>query len=326
VTVPVELGKGDPIRLEMRRLLLEGAAREPADAVAGKATDPRGLPALAIRADDFAWEGRRFGRLAAVVRQERLGLRLESLETESGAFSTQAAGTWFAEETGTRTRMNVEFASTDLAAAARELGYHDAIDARAAHASCRFTWTGGPAGDVMARLDGTLHLELGQGQLKSVKPGAGRVLGLMSIAQLPRRLALDFRDVTNEGLAFDTVTGDFDLSAGNAATRNLLLKGPVVDIGVFGRTGLAAEDYDQTIVVSGNPSGPITVAGAIAGGPVGAAGALLFSQMFKGQLAGLARVYYRVTGPWANPRVERISASASGELAAGKSTEDVPRP
>ena len=78
----------------------------------------------------------------------------------------------------------------------------------------------------------------------------------------------------------------------------------------MGRTGLAAQDYDQTIVVSGNPTGAVTVAGALAGGPIGAAGGLLLSQIFKGQLKGLARVYYRVTGPWANPVVERISAQA----------------
>jgi uncharacterized protein YhdP len=107
------------------------------------------------------------------------------------------------------------------------------------------------------------------------------------------------------------------LRAGSAYTQNLLLKGAAVDVGVVGRTGLIAQDYDQTVVVSGNPSGPITVAGALAGGPVGAAGALLISQLFKGQLAGLASVYYRVTGPWESPKVERISAAAGGNAAAG---------
>jgi uncharacterized protein YhdP len=158
-------------------------------------------------------------------------------------------------------------------------------------------------------MDGTVHLDLGRGQLRSVKPGAGRILGLTSLIELPRRLSLDFRDVTDEGLAFDSVSGDFELRSGSAYTQNLLLEGPAVDIGVVGRTGLAAQDYDQTVIVSGNPSGPITIAGALAGGPVGAAGALLFSQLFKGQLQGLARAYYRVTGPWSEPVVERISAS-----------------
>jgi len=158
-------------------------------------------------------------------------------------------------------------------------------------------------------MDGRVHVELEDGQLRNVEPGAaGRVLGLMSVVELPRRLALDFRDVTDEGLAFDSVRGDFEVHDGDAFTKNLLLTGTAVDIGVAGRTGLASQDYDQTVIVSGNPGGPLAVAGALAAGPVVGAGVLVLSQLFKGQLKGLTRAYYRVTGPWAAPVVERISA------------------
>ena len=139
----------------------------------------------------------------------------------------------------------------------------------------------------------------------------------MSVVELPRRLALDFRDVTEKGLAFDKVRGDFDLRDGNAYTQNLLLKGAAVDIGVAGRTGLATEDYDQTIVVSGNPSGPLTVAGALArragrrGRRAGAS-----RNCSRDSCKGLTRAYYHVTGPWSNPVVERISAPA-GDAAGG---------
>jgi uncharacterized protein YhdP len=61
----------------------------------------------------------------------------------------------------------------------------------------------------------------------------------------------------------------------------------------------------------------LTVAGALAGGPVGAAGALLISQLFKGQLQGLTRAYYHVSGPWSNPVVERISAPPNETPSAG---------
>jgi uncharacterized protein YhdP len=166
-------------------------------------------------------------------------------------------------------------------------------------------------------MDGRVHVELNDGQLRHVEPGAaGRVLGLMSVVELPRRLALDFRDVTDEGLAFDSVRGDFEVRDGNAYTQNLLLTGTAVDIGVAGRTGLVSQDYDQTVIVSGNPGGPLTVAGALAAGPVVAAGVLVLSQLFKGQLKGLTRAYYRVTGPWAAPVVERISAPDQSDPAA----------
>ena len=308
VTIPEDLADADPIELNMQRLRLEAPAERGA-AAPREETDPRDLPGIVLRAQDFAWQGRRFGRLEADIARDPRGLRLANLATESRDFKLRANGSWFAEAQGSRTRLTLEFETEDLAAASRALGYRDAVEAERARVTADVGWSGGPEADVLGRMDGNLQLHLGRGQLRSVKPGAGRILGLTSIIELPRRLSLDFRDVTDEGLAFDSVTGDFELRAGSAYTQNLLLEGPAVDIGVVGRTGLAAQDYDQTVIVSGNPSGPITIAGALAGGPVGAAGALLFSQLFKGQLQGLARAYYRVTGSWSEPVVERISAS-----------------
>jgi uncharacterized protein YhdP len=325
VTVPDDLTSGAPLSLDMRRLQLQ-SPRDRRAAGPATDTDPRSLPALELRSDDFSWQGRQFGRVEAEVRRDPRGLRLTRLISESDAFSLSGTGSWLVEDAVSRSRLDLEFASTDLAAAASALGYRAAVEADRASARASVTWSGGPAEDAIARMDGTLHLEIDRGQLRSVKPGAGRMLGLMSVSALPRRLALDFRDVTDEGLAFDTVRGDFKIRRGDAITDNLLLQGTAVDIGVVGRTGLAAQDYDQTVIVSGNPSGPITAAGALAAGPVGAAGALLFSQLFKGQLQGLARAYYRVSGPWSNPKVERVSAAATGNGAAASASQEESQP
>lgn len=325
ITVPSDFARGGPLGLDLRRLVLEAAPARPGAARAPEG-DPRDLPAIAAQVQEFTWQGRRFGRLAAQVDKVPEGLRLASLATESSDFTLNGTGSWLVEAGGSRTRLTLDFASTDFAAASRALGYRDTVEAEKVRASASVTWSGGPSEDALARMDGNVRIELERGQLREVKPGAGRMLGLLSVVELPRRLTLDFRDVTEEGLAFDRVRGDFELRAGNAYTQNLLLKGAAVDVGVVGRTGLVAQDYDQTVVVSGNPSGPITVAGALAGGPVGAAGALLISQLFKGQLAGLARVYYRVTGPWEAPKVERISAAASGTAGTGTIQEKEPNP
>ena len=104
-------------------------------------------------------------------------------------------------------------------------------------------------------------MSLGKGQIVGLKPGAGRVLGLASFAELPRRLALDFSDVTDKGFAFDTVRGDFDLHDGSAYTDDVLVKGPAAEIGLIGRVGLKNSDYDQTAVVTGNVSSTLPLAG-----------------------------------------------------------------
>lgn len=325
VTVPANLSRGRPIVLDMKRLQLVGVpqdARTSAAPAAATQTDPRKLPALQVRADDFAWEGRRFGRLDAVISRDARGLTFQTLQARSPNLAIDATGSWLMEPGGSRTRLEANFTSNAFGAATHDLGYRDAIDAKKALVVAQVWWPGGPSGDALRNINGTLRVSLQDGQLRDIEPGAGRMLGLLSVAQLPRRLALDFSDVTNKGLTFNSVNGDFELRNGDAYTQNLLLQGPAVNIGIVGRTGLAAEDYDQTVAVSGNTGGPLAVAGALAAGPVIGAGVLVLSQLFKDQLQQLARVYYHVSGPWAAPVVERISApAATGSEIAPAATE-----
>jgi uncharacterized protein YhdP len=136
------------------------------------------------------------------------------------------------------------------------------------------------------------------------------------VAELPRRLALDFSDLTDKGFAFDTIRADFDLREGNAYTDNVLVKGPAAEIGLIGRVGLKNKDYDQTAVVTGSlSSSPLPLAGFVAGPVVGAA-VLLFTQVFKQPLKGLVRGYYRITGGWDNPTVERIKSAEAATATA----------
>jgi uncharacterized protein (TIGR02099 family) len=318
IVVPNDLSRGRPIELDMKRLELVTLRPDgEAPASVDEPVDPRTLPAISARADDFTWQSRRFGQLVATISREPRGLTFDSISTSSPAFQILAQGSWWMEQGAPQTRLNALFTSNDLGAAAKALAYREAIDAERARIAADLWWPGGPSGDVFRTLNGSLKVALDDGQLRDIEPGAGRMLGLLSVAQLPRRLALDFRDVTDEGLAFNSVRGDFEVRAGNAFTQNLVLKGAAVDIGIVGRTGLDTEDYDQTIVVSGNPSGPLAVAGALAAGPVIGAGVLVLSQLFKDQLQGLTRAYYHVTGPWAAPVVQRISAPAGDEPRTG---------
>jgi uncharacterized protein YhdP len=142
-----------------------------------------------------------------------------------------------------------------------------------------------------------------------VHPGAFKVLGLLSLSALPKRLLLDFRDLTDSGLAFESVRGDFDFASGNAVTNNLLLKGPAVEIAIVGRTGVVARDYDQTIRVVGKVQTPLAAAGGVIAGPAVGAAVLLFTNVFHGSVAGLNATYYHISGSWDNPKIDHLGST-----------------
>ena len=97
------------------------------------------------------------------------------------------------------------------------------------------------------------------------------MLGLISLAEIPRRLSLDFSDFFQKGFGFNTMSGEFVFADGRASTDLLLINGPAAEIRVSGSTDLRLQQYDQRIEVLPKAGGALPVIGAIAGGPVGAA-------------------------------------------------------
>ena len=308
IVIPEQFGGTQPLRAALERLVLD----KPEPAGEGKAedsSDPRKIPNLQVHVADLRMGTREFGTLDLKATRVPQGIHFDSATLDGASAHAEGEGEWIVTPEGQHSSLKATITSQDVRATLRALNYGDVMEAKLGELHGDVSWNGGFDLDQLTHANGTISVKAETGQLLAVQPGAGRVLGLFSVAALPRRLALDFKDLTEKGLAFDSVHGDFELRDGNAYTSNLLLRGPAAEIGIAGRTGLATRDYDQTAVVTGNLGASLPVAGALAGGPVVGAAVLLFSQVFKEPLKGITRGYYRITGPWENPTVERVDAS-----------------
>jgi len=140
----------------------------------------------------------------------------------------------------------------------------------------------------------------------------GRLLGLVSLIELPRRLSLDFGDVFRKGLAFDSITGDFHLADGNATTTNLFMKGPAANISITGRTGLRAKDFDQQVWVMPHVGNSLPLVGAVVGGPLGAAAGFAVQGLLGGRFSKAASARYQITGSWDKPVMTLIEKREIG--------------
>ncbi len=309
VLIPEQFTGSQALRATLARLVLEKV--ESSDAGSGEDTrDPREIPNLQVHVGELRVGTRSLGTFDLQATRVPQGIRFDNASIHGASAHAEGQGEWLITPEGQRSSLKATVTSDDVAATLRALNYGDMIEAKHGELQGDLEWSGGFDSAMLDRAAGSISVRAENGQLVAVQPGAGRVLGLFSVAALPRRLALDFTDLTEKGLAFDSVRGDFELRDGNAFTNNLLLRGPAAEIGIAGRTGLASRDYDQTAVVTGNLGASLPVAGALAGGPAVGAALLLFSQVFKEPLKGITRGYYRITGPWENPTVERVDASA----------------
>jgi uncharacterized protein YhdP len=306
--VPIDFDDDDQIVAVMRRLYLSAGSGGGSSA-ALRGLDPRELPGLTLHADEFGIGQRQIGRLDAEILSDPLGLRLVSFESATDSFTAQGSGGWFVGGAGALTRFAVSINSTNVGQMLGQLGFAPFVEAETAEVTASVYWPGPPSGAWLDHINGDVALRASQGSLVDVDPGgAGRAATLLSISALPRRLALDFRDVFNRGLVFDEITGDFVVVDGNAYTDNLKLTGPVAEVGIIGRTGLRDRDYRQQAVVTAEPGKVLPTVGALLGGPQVAAALLIFTRIFKKPLDGIGRASYCVTGSWQEPQVERLTA------------------
>jgi uncharacterized protein YhdP len=208
-----------------------------------------------------------------------------------------------------QTVLNADVQSKDVEKTLQALGYDAGITGDKGSIVAALNWRGSPFAEVVKTLGGTLKIKLEDGQLKDVKPGAGRVFGLLSLNALPRRLLLNFSDVFAKGFGYDSIEGDFTLQDGDAYTKDLQLKGPAARITIVGRTGLAKQDFDEALIVDANVGSTLPVlAAGVAGLGVGAV-VWLLGEIFKKPLSAAVQSQYHLTGGWDNPVLTKMAAA-----------------
>lgn len=310
-------GAGTPGRVLARlsRLSLPPAEAERVENLLAQA--PASVPALDVVVDRFELRGKQLGRLeiAAVNRLgpdlPRDGARdwhLERLSLRNPEAELTATGDWRASGPGGRRRMVMDF-RLDLADSGdllERLGTGRAIEGGKGRLDGELSWSGSPLGFDIPSMDGRFTVNLEKGQFLKADAGAARLLSVLSLQTLPRRLVLDFRDVFEEGFPFDQVQGDVTVSGGVASTNNLRLRGTQAAVLMEGSADLQRETQDlRVLVVPEINAGTASLAYAAINPAVGL-GTFLAQMFLRRPLMAAGTREFHVSGPWADPKVERV--------------------
>ncbi|TDR40839.1 uncharacterized protein (TIGR02099 family) [Tahibacter aquaticus] len=268
---------------------------------------PSTIPPLHVWIGDFRLGSANFGETRLESQPGGEGMRIEQFDSQSADMEMHARGQWNGDGKSHRSDIDMDLTSENLGRMLTALGVAGVFEGGQTLAHLNVHWNGSPAAFALARLEGRLKLNVNAGRILDVEPGMGRLFGLFSVREIPRRLALDFGDFFRTGMSFTAISGDFDLAGGDARTTNLLIASPAADIRIHGRTGLKARDYDQQMVVTPRVGGALTIVGALAGGPAGAAAGLAVQTLFNKAINQVTTARYHVTGSWDKPEITLVS-------------------
>ena len=340
------------VRARLKRLVLSDEAQTPATPIAPTAAElvagEQDLPALDVVADDFTFKDRWLGKLELKATPQAANWRIDQLLITNGHARAEMDGLWqrygdpFAPpRVGTvksLTTMNIKVDASNLNALFGQFGFGDQMKGGRGGLEGKLSWPGHAYQFQTSNLSGAFKVDAARGQFAKIEPGAGKLLGLMSLQSIPRRLSFDFRDLFSEGYAFDRIEGDLTITDGVMFAKKFEISGPAADVRMTGDISLPSERVNLNMTVSPRLSTVAAVGAGVLVNPLVGLGVLLGGEAFKAPLERVLAAQYSVTGKWDNPEVERtgrttvpvepkpsaptVAVEASAKATDRKSTDD----
>ena len=273
------------------------------------------LPALDIVADEFSFKGRWLGKLELNATPQVDSWKIDKLDISNGHVKIEMDGIWqrygdpfqppSVGSVKSLTTMNVKIDSSNLNALFNQFGFGDQMRGGRGGLEGKISWPGHSYQFQLASLAGEFTVNAERGQFAKITPGAGKLLGLISLQSIPRRLTFDFRDLFSEGFAFDSIDGDLTITNGIIFAKKFDINGPAANVKMTGDISLPNERQNLTLIVAPKLSGVAAVGTALLVNPVVGLGVLLGGELLRSPLEKVLSVQYSVTGTWDNPVVDR---------------------
>ena len=282
------------------------AAAVPVQPAQPATVSPDNLPAMQIAIENFQMKDKQIGRLELVGHPDGEDWRLRRLRVTNPDGTLTGDGIWHGGEANARSDVNLLLEISDAGKILARSGYPKTVKDGSGKLAANLSWDGTPGKFNYATLDGTLRLDTGKGQFLKMDPGAGKLLGILSLQSLPKRITLDFTDVFSDGFQFDSIKGSAQISNGVLDTQDLRLDGSAAKVTMKGSVDLNSETQDLRVKILPTLGDSVSLLGAFAGGPVVGLGSLLINKVLGNPLDNLVAFEYNVSGTWSDPRVDKV--------------------
>jgi len=302
------------LHARLARLAIPQADAETVDSLADAASTS--VPALDIVVEDFELRGKKLGKLeveASYRGKDGRDWRLSKFNLSLPEAQLTGTGQW---SPGVRRRTAIDFKLDlqDTGGLLERLGFGRVVKGGKGQINGQLAWNGTPLSPEWAQTTGSLQMALEKGQFLQANPGAARLLGVLSLQSLPRRFLLDFRDVFQEGFAFDKVTADVSLADGIARTGNLRMRGVQAVVLLEGDANLRKETQDlRLFIVPDLNAGTASLAYA-AINPIIGLGTFLAQEFLRKPLMEASTREFTITGAWADPHVVPVVRKANARV------------
>ncbi|MDB5838883.1 MAG: hypothetical protein JWQ23_835 [Herminiimonas sp.] len=276
------------------------------------------MPGLDIVAENFELMGKKLGHIELLANNAAgpngREWRISKLTIANPDGTLNASGKWGNPDKQSTTTLNYVLDIADAGKLLDRFGFANVLRGGQGKMDGEITWKGLPFSIDIPSLSGQVNLNLAAGQFLKVDPGAAKLLSVLSLQSLPRRLALDFRDLFSEGFAFDGVIATANIANGLMTTENFKMRSVSAAVLMNGSVDISRESQNLHVAVLPEINvGAASVVYGLLVNPVIGLGSFLAQLFLRDPLMQAFTMEYRISGPWKDPvvtKLERRNANA----------------
>ena len=290
------------------RLLHLSLAKESAAQAAAPPMRAGTLPSIDFVAERFALRGGQLGRVELKAQRSGDDWRIENLAITNDDATVALSGAWRGGVVS-KSEISFDIDAYDAGRFMTRLGYPGMVLGGKVQLNGALSWQGSTLAPDYASLSGDVRMVAEDGEFLEIDPGLGKLVSLMNLQALPRRIALDFRDVFSKGFRFDRIDAAARLDRGVMDAKEFRMRGPAAEVTMAGAVDVARETQNLKVRVVPSLGGAASTAVVGIVNPVAGVAAALAQAMLKNPLGQIFAYEYQVTGGWADPKVAKLTVA-----------------
>jgi uncharacterized protein (TIGR02099 family) len=271
------------------------------------------MPPIKLHIDKLDYDGIRLGKLSLESTKKNGRLSIDDMMLQSPSHILHLKSTEEIRHNKRNIRLDGYLESGDLGKSLASLNLTPVIESQKARVNFELGWPNDLFDFDLNKLNGKFRLKMDKGWITHLSPetekelALGKLLSILSLQTLPRRLVLDFSDLSHKGFSFDTFKGDFSVNNGVLEAKKAYFDGTVAYINIMGDLNLSSQRYDLILKVSPHITASLPVVATIAGGPIAGAIVWAASKLINKSMRKVSAYTYQVTGPWEKPNIQQTN-------------------
>lgn len=310
----VTWSEGEPIALDLD--YIHWPALNESDDKAAKEVDPlvNVFPSmftdLDLEVDEIFLGPINYGSWQGKVRSKGDTLSITEIDGTIKKLAVKGQVSWVKSVDETQlqtTSLQLKLASNDVGGIQKAWRSKPVIEAKNAKVNLDFKWQASPAAIQSHLLNGQASVSLRDGRfLEAGDTGALSAFGILNFSAIGRRLRLDFSDVYQSGLHFDSVSGKVNVNDGVMTIVDTLdIKGPSAKFSASGTVNLNTKALKQELSVTFPITSTLPFVAILAGfAPPVAASLFVGEQLVGDQIEKYTSATYKLDGTWDEPNLK----------------------